>query len=302
MRELMKAGLLRKKAILTNVDNVCGGGIAQKLAEAQYDLVLTYSSEASKEKLVGLVNRLKEENGIECFLIKADFSKKDTAIDLIAKAVDKLGSLNLLCNNPSPFSGGELEDIVDEELDVLLTSEMRSWIVLMREAARVIFKNETKGSIINISTIRSEKALPGSGLYCGFTAGLNHLTRVFAVEMGVYGVRMNTVEVGFIKASDDELRAKGISEEMLKSMEREGKKVALQRAGTPEEVGDMVVFLASDKASYVTGACVPVDGGLSLAGTPTDFGPITDVCTRSWGAFYPKHLDEVDKDNKELLV
>ena len=299
----MKESLLRKKAILTNVDNVCGVGIAQKLAEDKYDLVLTYSDEKKEEKLVGIANKLKKENGIKCFLMKADFSKKNTAVDLIAEAVNKLGGLNLLCNNPSSFSGGELEDIVDEELDALLTSEIRSWIVLMREAARVIFKNESKGSIINISSIRSEKALPGSGLYCGFTAGLNHLTRVFAVEMGVYGVRMNTVEVGFIKASDDELRANGISEEMLKGMEREGKKVALQRAGTPEEVGDMVVFLASDKASYVTGACVPVDGGLSLAGTPTDFGPITDVCTRSWGAFYPKHLDEAykyDKANKEL--
>ncbi len=275
----------RKKAIVTGASRGIGAGIATCLAADGYDLAITYYH--SKDDADKLAEKLKKEYGATCYVYQASVENKGVIENIIKDAAEKLGGLDFICNNAVALHmGGELLDITDEMLDHMLQANIRAVVVAMRTAARIMVKNGTRGSIVNTTSIRGERAFPGAGLYCGFKAGVNHLSRTFALDVAQYGIRINCVEPGYTKVrTDDEMRASGTSEEEMKEWDREAKKVPLGRAGTPTDIGQMVAFLASEKASYITGACIPVDGGILLPGMPTEVGIGTDVITRGWGVY-----------------
>ena len=276
----------KKKAIVTGASRGIGNGIATCLAADGYDLAITYYH--AREKADELAEKLKNDFGTTCYVYQASVENVGVVEGIIKDATEKLGGLDFMCNNALAlgYMGGELLDITDETLDLMLSANVRSFVEAMRAAARIMVKNGTAGNIVNVTSIRGERAFPGAGLYCGFKAGINHLSRTFALDMAPYGIRINCVEPGYTKVrTDDEMRAEGVSEAELKEWDREGKKVPLGRAGTPIDVGHLVAFLASDKASYITGACIPVDGGIMLPGMPTEVGIGTEEITRGWGAY-----------------
>ena len=200
-----------------------------------------------------------------------------------------MGGLDLMVNNAGvnmPLPG---QDLTEENVDYLLTLDFRAYVMLMHYAARYMIDHQIEGSIINITSSRGERAHPNAGIYCGIKAGLNHMVEAFALDVCRYGIRINNVAPGAtrVRTKEELLEMRSGSDtdyfwrkEFLDDPDAVqqdfwdvlGEKIPLKRAGLPEDIGKAVVFLASDKASYITGVTLRVDGGLILPGMPEDPG------------------------------
>lgn len=276
----------RKKALITGGEYGIGRGIAIALADEGYDIAFSYfpGMENSK-KAVEKTKEILHEKGAECWAYPIDLSKKESAKKLFELSLADMGTLDVLINNAGVNKPRPLQDISEENLDYLLNLDLRTYIVLMQHAARYMIDNGIKGNIVNVSSSRGERAYPNAGIYCGIKAALNHMAEAFALDVASYGIRINNVAPGAVRVRSNEelLDMKSASEveyywdeEFLKSPEavennfwnQLDSKVPLKRVGLPSDIGNAVAFLISDKASYITGFTLRVDGGLILPGMP----------------------------------
>lgn len=272
----------RKKAIVSGGGRGIGAGISLKLASEGYDLAISYANNSDYAEKTA--EEIKKRFGRECYLFQAIFEEEGAPERFIHEAVKKLGGVDLLVNNAiRPGLGGGLLDIDTEEMDKLMRADLRGTILCTREAARYMAKREVRGNIIMISSMRAERAMPNAGLYSGFKAGLNQMTKCFSLDLAPFGIRVNAVEPGAVTVrTKEELLGSGMSEEIVDAKEAFSQRIPLGRKGEPEDIAEAVAFLASDKASYITGATLLVDGGLTIPGFPESVGePETDAYT--WG-------------------
>lgn len=276
----------RKKALITGGEYGIGRGIAIALADEGYDIAFSYfPGMQNSKKAVKKTKEILHEKGAECWAYPVDLSKKESAKKLFELSLADMGTLDVLINNAGVNKPRPLQDISEENLDYLLNLDLRAYIVLMQNAARYMIDNCIKGNIINVSSSRGERAYPNAGIYCGIKAALNHMAEAFALDVASYGIRINNVAPGAVRVRSNEelLDMESASEteyyweeEFLKSPEavennfwnQLDSKVPLKRVGLPSDIGNAVAFLISDKASYITGFTLRVDGGLILPGMP----------------------------------
>lgn len=286
-----------KKAIVTGGSRGIGRGIALKLAEAGYDVAISYASrEETAAETAGMIRSL----GQNCFCFQAQLEKPGEGDRLFEEAVKALGGLDLLVNNAGQTICEPLQEISEDKLDHLLNLDFRNFVLMMRDASRYFIEQGIHGNIVNITSSRGERAYPDCGIYCGLKAGLNHAVRAFALDVSGYGIRINNVAPGATRVRTKQDLAKmeeGTAadyfwKEEYKDKSRPvirdfwdelGEAIPLGRAGTPEDIGNAVVFLASDKASYITGITLRVDGGLILPGMPEGFAGQSGVAAGGWG-------------------
>lgn len=280
--------MTRKKAIVTGGSIGMGRGIALVLAEEGYDIAFSYydESEQGLRDLDATVAMLKEK-GAECFFRMADLSGKDAPREFFEWAVGELGGLDLLVNNAGVNMPLPLQDLTEDNIDHLFALDQRAYVILMHLAARYMIDNGIRGNIINVSSSRGDRAYPNAGIYCGIKAGLNRMIEAFALDVAEYGIRINNVAPGAtrVRTKEELLAIKEGSptdyfwdsdyKEHPEKVETDfwdllGQKIPLGRAGLPEDIGNAIAFLASDKASYITGVTLRVDGGLILPGMPED--------------------------------
>jgi len=284
-----------KKAIVTGASRGVGRGIAFALAEAGYDLVVSYSKkyDFGDKYVMEMAEEMEKRYGRTCHYIDADFYLKDTAEQFIKEAVKKLGGLDLLVNNGmKPVLGGSILDIDGDVLDNMMNSYIRSTFLMMRFACRYMVKNKIAGNVINITSGRADRALPGGGIYGGLKAAIQHASRSFALDVAPYGIRVNCVAPGYIKVrTREEYREEGWTEKAIDDMIRLEGMVPLGRPGKPEEIGNAVAWLASEKAAYITGTVLTVDGALFLPGMPEDT-PTDGAEYRGWTYFKPRETDD----------
>ena len=257
---------MSKKAIVTGASRGIGKGIAMCLAAEGYDLAISYVSK--KEKADKVVEQISETYHTRCFAYQAALQEKGTCKALFDRAVADLGGLDLLVNNAGLTIFESLQDIQEETLDLLINLDFKNYILMMREAANYMIASGTKGNIINITSSRGEQSYPEDGLYGGLKAGLNRAICSFALDVSQYGIRINNVEPGAIRIRTREELIEGGNVAMADFWDELGNRIALGRSGLPEDIGHAVAFLASDKASYITGTTLRVDGGLILPGMP----------------------------------
>lgn len=257
---------MRKKAIVTGASRGIGKGIAMCLAEEEYDLAISYVSK--KEEADKVVEQISETYHTRCFAYQAALQEKGAVKALFDRAVADLGGLDLLVNNAGLTIFESLQDIQEETLDLLINLDFKNYILMMREAANYMIASGTKGSIINITSSRGEQSYPEDGLYGGLKAGLNRAICSFALDVSQYGIRINNVAPGAIRIRTREELIEGGNVAMADFWDELGNRIALGRSGLPEDIGHAVAFLASDKASYITGTTLRVDGGLILPGMP----------------------------------
>ena len=259
-----------RKAIVTGASRGIGRGIALCLAREGYDLAVSYYSKP--ELAMTLSEEIKKTYGRNCFIFQADFQSPGVAEKFIFDAVKALDGVDLLVNNGmKPVLGGSVLDLDESVIDGMLNSYLRSTFLMTREVARYMVRNNKKGNIINITSGRADRALPRGGLYGGLKAAINHATRSFALDLAPYGIRVNCVAPGYIKVrTREEYYAEGWDKKSVDDMVRLEKMVPLGRAGKPEEIGEAVAWVASEKASYMTGAVLTVDGALFLPGMPEE--------------------------------
>lgn len=257
---------MKKTALVTGASRGIGRGIALALAREGYDLAVSYATR--KDEAESLAIEVRERYGRDCFFFQASLEKRGAGEELMKKSIESLGHLDLLVNNAGLTIFGELQEIKDEDLDLLLALDFRNYVVMMRGAARHMIENGICGSIINITSSRGERAYPGDGIYGAMKAGLNRAVQSFALDVSPYGIRINNVAPGAIAVRTPEENRKNGEEKRTKFYNELGARVPLKRMGTPEDIAQAVVYLASEKASYLTGVTIRVDGGLILPGMP----------------------------------
>ena len=257
---------MSKKAIVTGASRGIGKGIAMCLAAEGYDLAISYASK--KEEAEKVAEQIRETYHTRCLIYQAALQEKGAGKALFDRAVADLGGLDLLVNNAGLTIFESLQEIKEETLELLINLDFKNYILMMREAANYMIASGTKGNIINITSSRGEQSYPEDGLYGGLKAGLNRAICSFALDVSQYGIRINNVAPGAIRIRTREELIEGGNVAMADFWDELGNRIALGRSGLPEDIGHAVAFLASDKASYITGTTLRVDGGLILPGMP----------------------------------
>jgi len=192
-----------------------------------------------------------------------DISSEEVRQKLINETVKQFGSLDVLVNNAALWDSNNFFESSMETYDKLMDVNVRSVIALTKLAAPHLI--QSKGNIVNISSDVGVKAVAWSMFYAITKAALNHFTKCLALELGPKGVRVNAINPGYIPDTDVLSRAGVTGEQEKGFVQMITENYPLRRPGTTDEVCDATLFVASDKAKFVTGIFLPVDGG-SLAG------------------------------------
>jgi 3-oxoacyl-[acyl-carrier protein] reductase len=245
----MTMTLTGKRALVTGASRGIGAAIAKTLAAEGADVAITYekSAEAAAE-VVGAIKAL----GRRAFAIQADSADAAAVEGSIEKAVAELGGLDILVNNAGILRLSEVKDISLEDIDALLHINVRAPIVASKAAIPHLGQG---GRIINIGSFFADRVPGGAGLsvYALSKSALTAFSRGLARELGARDITVNVVQPGSIDT--DMNPAHGPFGETLRSI------TALGRYGKVEDIGNMVAFLASPKAQYITGTTLTVDGG-----------------------------------------
>ncbi|HEY7058545.1 MAG TPA: SDR family oxidoreductase [Vicinamibacterales bacterium] len=180
----------------------------------------------------------------------------------IIGAVEKtFGDLTALVNAAGIIASGTIENTTDEAWDQMLDINLRAPFRLMRAAVPLLTRS--RGAIVNVSSVTGTRSFPGVLAYCVSKSGVDQLTRCAALELAPKGIRVNAVNPGVVVSNLH--RRSGMNEESYSAfLERSKETHPLGRPGQADEIADLIVFLASDKAGWITGETVAIDGGRHL--------------------------------------
>jgi 3-oxoacyl-[acyl-carrier protein] reductase len=240
-----------KTAIITGASRGIGRGIAQVFAEQGANVAFTYS--ASVEAANELENEL-NALGVKAKGYKSNAASFDDAQKLADDVVAEFGSIDILVNNAGITKDNLLLRISEEDFDTVIEINLKS-VFNMTKAVQKTMLKQRKGSIINMSSVVGVKGNAGQTNYAASKAGIIGFSKSVALELGSRNIRSNVIAPGFIET---EMTAK-LDENVVKDW-RDG--IPLKRGGTPEDVANACVFLASDMSAYITGQTINVDGGM----------------------------------------
>lgn len=259
-----------KKAIITGASRGIGKGIATELASRGYDIAFSYRSAAGEaEKLAA---ELRAAHGVAVWYGQASMEEAGKGLEFFSEAVGALGGVDVFVNNAGTTRFQNILDMTPDIFNMLIDLDLKNYVLLMQAAAKHMVEHGVKGSIINITSSRGERAYPGDGIYGGCKGFLNRAIQSFALDVAPYGIRINNVAPGTTQIRQaEELPPERAF--MMDVYEQLGKRVPLGRMGTPEDIAKAVAFLASEDASYITGITLRVDGGLILPGMPERVNP-----------------------------
>ena len=210
---------------------------------------------------LGEVAQQIEAEGGRCLPVEADVTATDAPGEIVGRAGAAFGGIATLVNAAGIIASGTIENTPDAAWDEMLDINLRAPFRLMRAAAPHLIA--AKGSVVNVSSVTGLRAFPGVLAYCVSKAGVDQLTRCAALEMAPHGVRVNAVNPGVTISNLH--RRSGMNEESYAAfLERSKTTHPLGRAGTAEEIADLIVFLASDRAGWITGETISIDGGRHL--------------------------------------
>ncbi|MCR4563586.1 MAG: SDR family oxidoreductase [Clostridiales bacterium] len=242
-----------KTAVVTGASRGIGKALAEMLCKNGFAVALIYKS--SGEKADALKTELLKSGFVaECY--KADVSKSDEVNAVFEKIQKELGTVSVLINNAGISSQSVFTDITDEMWSEMLGINLTGVFNCCRAALPDMIKNHS-GVIINIASMWGEVGSSCEVHYSAAKAGVIGLTKALAKEVGVSGIRVNAVSPGVIKTD----MLSSFSENDLEELRNE---TPLMRLGTPEDVANAVEFLISEKASFITGQVLSVNGGFVI--------------------------------------
>jgi NAD(P)-dependent dehydrogenase (short-subunit alcohol dehydrogenase family) len=215
------------------------------------------------EKEGNLLYQSLREQGVECLYVPMDVALERDADRVVQAAVDQWGTIDVLINNVGTHFYKPFIDITIEEWDRFMATDLRGHFLMSKKVLPLMMERK-EGSIINISSIHSILSMADFGAYAAAKGGIVAMTRSMAAEYAPYGIRVNVVLPGWTRNKNMDVELAHLTEEeKQKRMAEKAVNIPLGRIADPTEIGDSVVFLASAKASYITGSCLTVDGGLS---------------------------------------
>lgn len=276
---------MNKKVAITGGSRGIGRGIVRRLARDGYDVSFTYSSPRGKVQAEALVQEIIEKYGVKCFAHQASLDEKGVAEKFVREAYEELEGLDLLVCNAGQSLVHSIYEMDEKTIDFLINLDFRSYLMAAREAGKIMGENKIKGNIIFISSCRGIRAFPYDELYGGLKAGLIRSIQTFALDLAPYGIRANCISPGPIRVrTSEEMREEGVCEQEIEDLDNLWKQLPLERMGTPEDIANAVAFLASEEASYISGANLVIDGAASLPGIPEN-RPKEDEEFRTWCNF-----------------
>ncbi|HEV2859549.1 MAG TPA: glucose 1-dehydrogenase [Pyrinomonadaceae bacterium] len=226
---------------------------------------LRFASEGARVALVGRdAGALSETagevagHGGEALGVKADVTAEEDARRAVAETVEKFGGLDVLVNAAGIISNGTVENTPLSDWDAMMDVNLRAVFHLMQLA--VPHLERRPGNVVNVSSVTGLRAFPGVLAYCVSKAGVDQLTRCAALELAAKGVRVNAVNPGVV-VTEIHKRGGMADEKYAGFLEHSKTTHPLGRVGSAEEVAELVLFLASDRASWITGATYSIDGG-----------------------------------------
>jgi len=245
-----------KVAIVTGARRDIGEAIALLFAEAGADVVVC--DMVIDDGLLNTVAERIKKLGRRALAIKTDVTCQLDVDNLVQKATDELGSVDILVNNAGIYlSGIPLIDCPDSAWDKVIETDLRGYFRCARAAGKRM-ADQKSGNIINVASISSFKAEnEGSGTYCIAKAGVVMLTKILAVELAGYNVRVNAISPGMVKT------AMFIRDKDAETLKQRATLVPIGRIAEPSDIANVALFLASEASSYMTASTVLVDGGLT---------------------------------------
>ena len=242
-----------KVALITGASRGIGNGIAKKFAEMGADVAFTYLS--SEEKARALEEELKAF-GVRAKGYKSDAAKYSEAETLIDSIVADFGTLEIVVNNAGITKDGLLMRMSEEQWDAVIQTNLKSVFNLTKAAIKPMLKNRY-GVFINMSSVVGGGGNAGQANYAASKAGIEGFTKSVAQELGSRNIRSNAIAPGFIET---EMTAE-LSEDVRKQW---ADSIPLKRGGTPLDVANVAVFLASEMSAYVNGQVINVCGGMRM--------------------------------------
>lgn len=243
-----------KNALVTGSSRGIGRAIALELGRLGANVAVNYAGNEAKAQEV--VDEL-EKMGVKAIKIQADVTDEEAVKKMVKEVIQTFGSLEILVNNAGITRDNLLMRMKEEEFDEVINTNLKGAFLCTKAVVRQMMRQKY-GRIINIASIVGISGNPGQANYVAAKAGLIGLTKSNAKELASRNILVNAVAPGFITTDmTDEL-----SDEQKEAIFR---LIPLERFGEPEDVANVVGFLASDKAKYITGQTIHVDGGMVMS-------------------------------------
>lgn len=248
----MQINLDGKVALITGATSGIGKATAFVFAESGARVAAVGRDHTALAELSEVI----KTSGGEVLTIRADVTSD--AERIMKETIDGFGQLDVLVNAAGHLSNGTIENTTLEAWDTMLNVNLRAVFCLMQLA--VPHLENTRGNVVNVSSVTGLRSFPGVLAYCVSKAGLDQLTRCAALELASKGVRVNAVNPGVVVTEIH--RRAGMTEDDYKAfLERSKGTHPLGRVGEPREIAELILFLASDHAAWITGATHSIDGG-----------------------------------------
>lgn len=248
-----KVNLEGRVALVTGASRGIGRAIAIALAEEGATVWVNYAVNAEKAKET--LEEIKKSGG-DGYLVPFDVSNSGAVADSIEKIISQSGKIDILVNNAGITRDGLILRFKEEDWDAVMNVNIKGMFLVTRAVSRYMVKARY-GRIINISSVVAQGGHEGQSAYCASKSAVEGFTKSLARELAKRNITVNAVAPGFIET---ELTAE--LDEKARSVIFQ--QIPMQRFGTPEEVASVVVWLASESASYITGAVIPVNGGIYM--------------------------------------
>ena len=242
----------RKIAIVTGGGSGIGFAIAERFTANNITTLIIGRNRQKLEDAAGKLGEL-------CVPLNFDITELASIPAMVKKIMDEYGQIDILVNNAGINLKKDFTEVTDEEFQRILLTNVSAVFALSREVAKGMIENG-EGAIINISSMASQYGIPKVIAYTASKSAIEGMTRAMAVELSPSGIRVNCIAPGFI-ATD--MSSKALDDDP----ERKNKVLSRTPAGhlgTPADIGDAALFLATDSAKYITGIIMPVDGGNSI--------------------------------------
>ncbi|UVJ32349.1 3-oxoacyl-[acyl-carrier-protein] reductase [Staphylococcus aureus] len=244
---------MTKSALVTGASRGIGRSIALQLAEEGYNVAVNYAG--SKEKAEAVVEEIKAK-GVDSFAIQANVADADEVKAMIKEVVSQFGSLDVLVNNAGITRDNLLMRMKEQEWDDVIDTNLKGVFNCIQKATPQMLRQRS-GAIINLSSVVGAVGNPGQANYVATKAGVIGLTKSAARELASRGITVNAVAPGFIVSDMTDALSDELKEQMLTQ-------IPLARFGQDRDIANTVAFLASDKAKYITGQTIHVNGGMYM--------------------------------------
>ncbi|WP_406881660.1 3-oxoacyl-[acyl-carrier-protein] reductase [Staphylococcus aureus] len=244
---------MTKSALVTGASRGIGRSIALQLAEEGYNVAVSYAG--SKEKAEAVVEEIKAK-GVDSFAIQANVADADEVKAMIKEVVSQFGSLDVLVNNAGITRDNLLMRMKEQEWDDVIDTNLKGVFNCIQKATPQMLRQRS-GAIINLSSVVGAVGNPGQANYVATKAGVIGLTKSAARELASRGITVNAVAPGFIVSDMTDALSDELKEQMLTQ-------IPLARFGQDTDIANTVAFLASDKAKYITGQTIHVNGGMYM--------------------------------------